>query len=47
MRLKSVRFFSIKYNEGAREHLSSNGAVEDGILLSPLPFDAEVKCLYT
>ena len=43
MRLTGVRFFSIKYNEGAREHLSGNGTVEDGLLLSPLSFDAEVK----
>ena len=46
MRLKRDRFFSINYNEGAREHLSANGTVEDGLLLSPLSFDAEVKCLY-
>lgn len=42
MHLKSVRFFSIKYNEGTREHLSGNGTTEDGFLLSPLTFDAEV-----
>lgn len=47
MRLKGIRFFSIKYNEGAREHLSGNGTIEDGILLSPLSFDAEVSCLCT
>ena len=46
MHLKSVRFFSIKYNEGAQEHLSGNGIAEDGLLLSPLTFDAEVNCLY-
>lgn len=43
MRLKSARFLSIKYNEGAREHLSGNGTVEDGVLLSPLYFNAEVR----
>lgn len=47
MRLKSTRFFSIKYNDGAREHLSENGTVEDGLLLSPLTFDADVKHFYT
>ena len=41
MRLKSVRFFTIKYNEGA--HLSGNGTAEDDLLLSPLTFDAEVN----
>jgi len=46
MRLKSTRFFSIKYNEGAREHLSGNDTAEDGMLLSPLSFDAKVKCIY-
>ena len=44
-RLTSARFFSIKYNEGAQEHLSGNGTVEDGLLLSPLSFDAEVRRL--
>ena len=47
MRLKGIRFFSIKYNEGAQEHLSGNGTAEDGLLLSPLTFDAEVTHLYT
>lgn len=45
MRLKRVRYFSIKYNEAAGEHLSGNGTAEDGLLLSPLTFDAEVVSL--
>ena len=43
MCLKCSRFFSIKYNEGAREHISGDGTVEDGLLLSPLAFDADVR----
>lgn len=46
MRLKSARFFSVKYNEGAQDHLSGNGTVEDGLLLSPLTFDLDVKHFY-
>ena len=45
MRLNSIRFFSIKYNEGARERLMGNGTAEDGILLSPLTFDSDVRYL--
>ena len=46
MRLKSARFFSIKYNEGAQEHPSGTGTVEDGLLLAPLTFDEDVKHFY-
>ena len=43
MRLKSDRYFSIKYNESAREPLLENDSDEDGLLLSPLTFDADVS----